>query len=248
MQVFFLGVLNTASWTHNDNFSRGGAWFCSMFTGERSAWNWFLAEGGGDTVKIWKNLLWIISLIAFGLKSNWRLELPLKCGFSILGYFFLGGGLRRFWSKIGGKVTTQMDLTPEKCHLMGIYWINVPPEVSCFCFSHFSRSPEEKPTEIRIHFLGVGLSNPLRIFKAGSAKAGRQRGGGGWGFKQCQSHDPPLLLQSSSPVCLFHFFRWHYFTTTSFPGFSHMLPHMTSRQVHLAWWVCGSCVSQAFTF
>lgn len=46
----------------------------------------------GGTLKIWKNLLWITSLIAFGLKSNGRLELPLKRGFTILGYFFWGGG------------------------------------------------------------------------------------------------------------------------------------------------------------
>lgn len=125
---------------------------------------------------------------------------------------------------------------------------NIPPEASCFCFSCFSRSPKEKPTEIRIHFLGVGLSNPLRGYsRQAQPRLGGKEGVVG-GVKQCQSHDPPppLLPHSSSPVCLFHLFRWHYFTIPFFQDF-HRCYH-TWHRGGSTWHDFVSFVAQEFTF
>lgn len=109
----------------------------------------------GGTVKIWKNLLWIISLIAFGFKSNWRLELPLKRWFA--GILFLAGGwgVKNLWLKIGGKVPTQMDLMPEKCHLRGIYWITslVLLRHLVFVFNAFPDHQKKEQLKYRFIFL-----------------------------------------------------------------------------------------------
>lgn len=120
---------------------------------------------------------------------------------------------------------------------------NIPPEASCFCFLSFFRSPKEKPTEIRIHFLGVGLSNPLRGYsRQAQPRLGGKEGVVG-GVKQCQSHDPPPTPATFLLSCLsFPPFQMTLFYHSFFPGFSPMLPHMTPRRVHLTWFclICGS--------
>lgn len=125
----------------------------------------------GDTVK-WDKLLWIIILIIFGLKSNWRFTSGVtnKDGFPFSWVTFLGGS-RRFLSINGRKAEAEMGLTPTMCHLMGTEWITLLQMCLVFVFFILVPITTNRNNENWIHFLGAELSKPLRGYSGYPAEA-----------------------------------------------------------------------------
>lgn len=171
----------------------------------------------GEKVKVDK-LLWIIILIMFGLKSNWRFTSGVtnRHGFSFsfppfsfFFFFFWEGGSRRSLSTNGRKAEARMDLIPKMCH-GHLMEKNSSGCIICVFHSCPDHKKKKKKNTRRnenwIHFLGVGLSKPLRGYSGYPAEAGTQRGGGrganSTSLVTPTCHIPPLL--SLFPPFLMH--------------------------------------------
>lgn len=167
---------------------------------------------------------------------HWRVDLP------YWDTFWEGGGVKKISIKDQRKGYDTDGPDAWKVSSHGHLLDNIPPEASCFCFSRLSRSPKEKPTEIRIHFLGVGSSNPLRGYsrQAQPRLGGKEGVVGGSNSASLMTpphscHIPPLLFVFSTvsddlilPQLLFQDF--------------HVCCHTWRHLTWCVWLMCGSSI------